>query len=92
VADLEILILRAAGFGYELVRLACPRNPAERKLKGNSAERKPSELNIRLIKRNRRQHRSAACPSKYRGIFRSDAQVIFIEDEYTVSVYLINCF
>ena len=27
---LQMLILEAVGFGYELVRLACPRNPTER--------------------------------------------------------------
>ena len=27
---LQMLIFAAVGFGYELVRLACPRNPTER--------------------------------------------------------------
>ena len=38
---LQMLILEAVGFGYELVRLACPRNPTER----NPTERNPTERN-----------------------------------------------
>ena len=39
-----ILIFRAAGLSYELVRLACPRNPTER-------ERTEIRLNERLNER-----------------------------------------